>query len=301
MGKVSQFIKSRSFQGVLGMILGAVIYSAGVVFILDLGNFYAGGITGISQIIQTIFSKGALHLFPGFKSIFVAVMNVPLFLIGWRGVSKRFAVLSLLAVIIQTVTMALFELLQDYGFNPLQELQSDKLTLAILGGLVLGLGNGICLKSGASTGGMDIINQFLSFKKKTSFTKISFSIDFCIIVTGGLVGDIKVAIYTIVRLICSILVMDKVYTIYKYVKLSIVTEEKNRMRDALVNKFVHGLTIYAATGGYSNTPKYVFETVILTYEIADYRDIVHQIDPNCFVTYTAIKSIDGHYTRKTIS
>ena len=299
---IVNFFKKRDVSVVLGMLVGTLIYCLAVVWILDLGSFYAGGVTGISQIIETIVVRITGKPILGFKSFFIAILNVPLFLIGYKGVSKRFAILSVGSIAMQTIFIALLEYLKtEFGVNPFVALVNDKLLLSVLGGLLTGLGCGIALRVGSSTGGMDIISQYVSFKKNISFAKFSLSVDLAIIIVSGFVGTVETAIYTIIRLIVGILVLDKVHTIYKYMKVSIIREEKDRMREELIARFNHGITIYSAVGGYTNKTKYVLETVVSSYEAEEYKNIAMQIDPHCFITYTGIKQIYGLFNRNAIT
>lgn len=306
MSKLKGFIKSKDCYLWMMMIVGTIIYCFGIVFLLDLGEFYAGGITGIAQLITAIMKKFFDVEFAGFKSIFVGLLNFPLFVIAWRGVSKRFAVTSLSSVLLQMLFIYLFELLFKAGFNPFQAFGLSKdpgsmLCLSILGGMITGAGCAIALKGGSSTGGMDVVSQYLSLTKQMSFAKVTFSIDFCIILTAALVGSVDIAVYTIIRMIISILTLDKIYTAYKYTKIVIITEEKQRMRDAIVSHMNHGLTIYQATGGFSNKPKYVIEMIVWSFETADCLRLVKEIDPNSFVSTLGVKRVNGPFNVNVIA
>ena len=298
-------MKNKDVQLWAGMIIGSVIYSFGIVFVLNLGEFYAGGVTGIAQIVAT--AVGKIPNMPdltGVTSTVIILVNFPLFLIGWRGVSKRFAIASIGSVVLQALVIWLFEEAQRLGFDPLKDIAAngDILTLSILGGLITGAGCGICLKYGSSSGGMDIVSQYVSLKKKISFSKFTLIIDF-IIIAGSIVvtGKIETAVYTIIRMIISVLVLDKIHTIYKNMKISIVTDNKDEMRDALVSQINHALTIYEAEGGYSKKKKYVIESVISSYESFEVSRIARQVDPKCFVTYTSIKKIEGLFNHNVIA
>jgi uncharacterized membrane-anchored protein YitT (DUF2179 family) len=119
MKSIVNFFKKRDVSVVLGMLVGTLIYCLAVVWILDLGSFYAGGVTGISQIIETIVIRITGKPILGFKSFFIAILNVPLFLIGYKGVSKRFAILSVGSIAMQTIFIALLEYLKtEFGINP---------------------------------------------------------------------------------------------------------------------------------------------------------------------------------------
>lgn len=293
--------KKRIITASLGMFVGTTIYCFGVVFILRLGSFYASGVTGIAQllseILDSVFEMDLSYL----MSVFIGLFNIPLFIIGWNGVSKKFAILSLVSVGLQVILNTIFQYIYNKYGSPFVDLGDNRLLLAILGGLVNGVGMGIALRCGSSTGGMDIVSQYLSFKKKTPFTKISFTINFVIIFVSGIFNGIETAAYTIVNLIICVLVLDKIHTIYKFMKISIITEEKGRMREELVKKFNHGVTIYPVIGGYSNSPKFVLESIVSSYEINDYRDIAKMVDQHCFISYTNIKGVDGNFNQNTIA
>lgn len=297
MKKIKNFLHNRLFVSATGMIFGSIIYCFSVVFILDKGEFYAGGITGISQIL----ANGILGQ-PMLKSVFVAVFNIPLFIIGWRSVSKRFAILSLASVGLQVALIALFQLFADKGFDPLKDIGDNKMILAVVGGMLCGAGCGIPLRCGSSTGGMDIVSQSFSIKTGIPFTIISGSVDAVIIIGGAIIGgSVSVGIYTIIRLIVHVITLDKIHTIYKYQKVSIITEQLEEIKAALIARFPHGITIFEATGAYTNTQKWVLESVVLTYELEEYRGIVKKIDPHAFVYHSSVKDIMGKFVRKAIS
>lgn len=296
----------RIILSALGMVIGTVIYCFGIVFVLDMCTFYAGGVTGIAQIFANIFKQ------PYLKSVIIGAVNLPLFILGWKGVSKRFAVLSLCSIFLQVGITALFDYLKLQGFNPFHDLAtyypadssnvSNPLVFALFGGALTGLGCGIPLRFGSSTGGMDIVSQKFSLSTKIPFSAISGIIDGTIIVIGALIAkDISVAVYTIIRLVIHIIVLDKVHTVYKYQKISIVTTRKEEIKEALIKNFVHGITIYETMGGYSGEKKWDFETVVLTHEIEEYRKIVKSVDPTAFMSFTAVKSIDGKFVKKVVS
>lgn len=297
MGKITKYVLSKDFLVVFGTIFGTLLYCAGIVFILDLGKFYAGGISGIAQLIDNLTGNKV----EGLKSIIIAIMNLPLLLMAWRGVSRKFAILSVVSVILQIVFVYIFELMYKNGFRPFDKMKDDVLSLAILGGLILGAGEGVSLRYGSSTGGLDIISQYLAINKQVSFAKFSLMVDLTIIIVAGITQDITVAAYTCIRLIITVLVLDKLHTAYKFGKVSIITDEKQRMRELLLSRFKHGITIYQAMGAYSNKPRYVLDSIIYTFEAEEYIKLARSIDPNCFISYSSIKSVSGSFNINVIA
>ncbi|MFA5543845.1 MAG: YitT family protein [Bacilli bacterium] len=297
--KILNYLKNRQISMVINMLVGTIIYSIAVVFILDLGEFYAGGVTGFSQLLTRVLGGFDIHIS---KSIFVALFNAPLFIISWKGVSKRFAVLSVISVGLQVILLFVFEKIRMAGFSPFIELADEKLLLAIVGGLLTGVGCGVVLRGGSSSGGLDIISQYVSLNKNISFAKFSLSVDLVIITAGGLVaGNIAVAIFTITRMLVHIITLDKIHTIYRYIRISIVTTEKDKIRPELVSRFHHGVTIYQVVGGFTNQEKWVLEAVVSSYEVAEYRLLASSLDPKCFITTSRIESVFGNFKRKTIT
>jgi uncharacterized membrane-anchored protein YitT (DUF2179 family) len=271
-----------------------------------LGQFYAGGVTGFSQLLSNFLALFDIRIS---KSIFIALLNIPLFIIGWRGVSKRFAILSVCSVALQAALIAVLEHFASIGFNPFQKVFLENgemspgtyLTLAVLGGLVTGIGSGISLRSGASTGGMDIVSQYFSFKKSIPFTTFSLAADGTIIILSAFVGNLRTAVYTIIRLIITLLVLDKIHTIYKYMRVEIITAKGEEMRSALLANFNHGVTIYRAVGGYTGQERTVLESVVSSFEAEEYKNLALKIDRNAFITFTAIKQVYGLFHRNVIT
>ena len=301
---INKLRKNRLFISTSGMIIGTIIYCFALVFVLDFGRFYAGGVTGIAQIFANIFSQ------PYLKSVLIGVVNVPLFVIGWRSVSKRFAILSAISIVLQVILTAFFDFVKANGFNPFNTMAvfdgvgtlTNTLVFALLGGAMTGLGCAITLRAGASTGGMDIVSQRVSLHSNIPFANISGSIDVAIICAGAIIAqDISVAVYTIIRLVIHVIVLDKVYTIYKYQKIQIITKKKEEMQVALLKNFAHGLTIYQAIGGYTEEVKWSIETIVLTYEVEEYQKMIKEVDPHAFLCFNSVKGIHGNFNKKVIS
>lgn len=305
----NRFLRQKDINLVLGTIIGSIIYSFSVVFVVDLGSFYTSGVTGISQIITSLLGRLLDRDLIGVTSILIAVINIPLFLIAWRGVSKRFAIISLVSVGLQVVLVALFEFLFSKGFNPFKAFTPVEgennvgrmLALAITGGLLTGVGEGACLKFGGSTGGMDVVSQYVSLTRHKSFAAVSLSVDLVIISLSMIIGSVEIGVYTIIRMIISIIVLDKIYTAYHYSKVVIVTEERQRMKDALITRFNHGVTIYQAVGAYTNKPKYVMESIVWAFEAVEYIKVAKSVDPACFVSTVGVKRVAGHFNVNVIA
>lgn len=322
-------------KATIWVIIGTIIYSFGVVWILQLGGFFSGGVTGLSQLIVGLIEKfGGSKEIRGYLGIFVGIINIPLLIFGWRGISKHFAVLTLISIIIQTILMSVLSkftvspfiyLIRDgngigegivdifaketfdisrnameleEGFR--QSMSSGvRLLLAIIGGLITGLGAGLCLKGGGSTGGTDIISNYLVMKKRTPFTKFQFGIDITIICASSLIS-VENVLYTLVRLIIYVKVLQTIYQTYQTIRIEIITDKAEEIKNSLLKRFYHSMTIYNAIGGYTNTDKKVIEIYAMNFETPEYIRIINTIDPKAFVIITKVKMIRGNYVQRTV-
>ena len=359
----------KKIKAYIGVILGTIIYSVGVVWILRLGGFFSGGATGASQLIVGLFEKfnpGAdiTKFMSNNLGTFILLINIPLFLLGWRGVSKHFVILTAVSIILQTVIMNLLSMytispfvllvqdgaiqglvngynettLETYGvtreimeflkvdstdlidiirsghFNIYKsdlafEAQSffsahmstgTRLLLAVIGGFVCGLGAAICLKSGGSTGGMDIVANYLQVKKQLPFTKIQSTVD-TVIILSSVIVSVENVLFTLVRLVVYMTTIDRVYKTYKTNRIEIVTSKPEELRVALLTYLGHGLTIYQCVGGFTNSQKATIVVYASSFETPLYVEAVKEVDPKAFISVTKTLMIKGNYVQKTIN
>lgn len=300
---VKEITDKKTTKGIVYVVLGSIIYTMSVVWFFNLGNFYGGGVTGVAQIIVNFGKMFGVKFSLG---ILVFLINVPLFLIGFRKVSKKFAVLTIISIIVQTLATIVLE---NINFNPFSEpeIANNRLLLAIIGGAVAGYGASLCLKCGGSSGGVDVISNMCMMKKNTSFTKYIFLVDFVIIALAGfnykdgdLTYTLSSGVYTLVRLVVYTIALDTFYTTYRPIKLQIITTECEKMRELMLQKIYHGITIYKAVGAYTLNEKHVLEIYASTYEVNDYIAIAQHVDPKAFITACPVTTVKGNYVKKTI-
>ena len=152
------------------MIIGVFLYVLAMNMFISPANLYTGGVTGIAQLIIA-FASSAFGIQLSLGGL-IFLLNVPLLYLAWRSIGKRFAVLSILTVVLQSIILELV---------PMGKFSDDILLNAVFGGVLIGVGVGMILKIGASTGGTDIVSQYISMKFNGSFGKYSFGINAVII------------------------------------------------------------------------------------------------------------------------
>lgn len=277
-------------------ILGAVIYSIGITTFIMPAGLYTGGFTGLAQLISDIVSiitKG--HFVPSVSFLWL-IINIPVFVIGYRHVGRRFTFLSILAVIVGSLAMEYIPPI-DLGATPDK---IDYLLFSIMGGFLSGLGIGLTLRVGASTGGMDIISQYFSLKNDKSVGHYSLILNACLIIISGLMNDWITALYTIINIFISTLIIDKIHTRHNKLTLMIVTDKHEEVIKALRAQLIRGITVLSATGAYSNQEKKVLLMVITSYELYTVIGTIYEIDPSAFTDVMKSQHVYGNFVKQKL-
>lgn len=274
------------------VILSSVIYSFGIIWFLEPANLYAGGINGLAQLVSRII--GIATGKPLNIGFLIFVMNVPILIVAWRMVSKKFAMYSLLSIVVQSIFTS--GIIPDVDFN------LDLLSLALLGGLVTGFGGALALRYGTSTGGIDMIAQALAFKKNVTIGSSTLIFNVLVaIVGGGIVqGDWIITLYTFIRIILTSIVTDKVHTAYNYLSLNIITVSGYEIASVLMQELHRGCTLFKGEGAYTHSNKQDIYSVVSSYEVDRVIKICKSIDPNVFVVISPVKRLFGNFKRKSI-
>lgn len=316
MKKVKKFISSPKykesikpeFTRVLAVIVFTFIYGFGVKWFLEASSIplFTGGIPGVAQVLRDIFFKGStpeiIKNGDMFMSVFIIIVNIPILLLGWFGVSKKFTIYSLISVLIQSAVIGFIPQI-PLGLNG----PEHALLASVLGGLLIGVGIGGALKYGTSTGGFDIIAQYWSLKKGHSVGFISMALNVIIAAAGALVATqplISAGVifsYTVIRIIVTTVATDKVHTSYQFLSIEIITENPKEMIDTILHSLGRGVTLSKVEGAYSTHEKTLIMCVISSYELQQMTDIINAIDNHAFVIAKPVKGVIGNFTKKRIA
>ena len=296
---------------ILMVTVSTIIYCLGVMWFLNPASLLAGGVTGAAQLISTgskKFFNIDLNL-----GILVFVLNVPILLYGWKNVSKRFVICSVISIGLQTILMSGIIPYADFGINTgLNQItgetiegigeEMDLLLLAIMGGFVAGAGSALALRFGTSTGGFDILAQAISFKKNVSIGYMSLFFNVLIAILGAfLFNSPAVAIYTIIRIIVQSLVTDKIHTSYNYLRVEIITTNPEAIASQIFQDLARGVTTMKAEGAYTHSEKTMLETIVSRYEVSKAIEDAKMHDPHAFISVSPVKFVVGNFKRKTIA
>lgn len=290
-----KLVLEESFH-VFIVLASAIVYSLGVMWFLTPARLYAAGVTGLGQIIQQIIFMCSKFEIP--LGVLTFIFNIPLFVYGWKKVSIRFAIYSLLSVIVQSIFMMGWIPTYTFGINALD----NQLLFALIGGLITGLANGIALRFGTSTGGLDIVAQALSIGKGISIGTFTMVFNCLIALVGGgiLSNAWEISMYTFIRIIISSLVIDKIHTAYNYVRLDIISQNVTEIADRIMQELHRGVTLMSVEGAYTHAQKKDAFVILTSYELARAKKICVETDPKVFIIIAPAKGTVGRFARKTI-
>ncbi|MDT2739923.1 YitT family protein [Enterococcus canintestini] len=255
------------------ILIYAFLYSLALNIFWQPGNIYAGGLTGIAQILATIFSSRHIAL-P--ISIIYYLLNVPMFILAWFKINRKFVLYTIICV-----TVASFAI----HIVPSTTLTTDPIICAIFGGAINGFSLGLALKYGLSTGGMDALIITIRQITGRSIGVISIILNGIIVLIAGYLFGWPYAFYSVLSIFVSGKVTDLVYVKHKKVQVTIITQKPNEVIPALQKKLSRGITIIPhALGAYNQETQTILILVITTYEMEILDQIMKEVDNRAFVS-----------------
>ena len=273
------------------IVVGSFIFALGINLFVVPMQLYSSGVLGIAQIIRTLVESVIGKTTLDISGIINFLMNIPLFMLAYRTISKRFFVRTLLSVISQTVFLT-------FIMNPTTPLVDDILTNCIIGGIVTGFGIGLTLRCSGSGGGLDILGVYFT-KKLSHFSvgKLSLGINLVIYMICAFLFHIEIAIYSAIYTTCFTLVLDKTH--YQNINVTCVIFTKHlEIQDKVLLEMGRGMTFWQGKGAYTKDDTYVMVTVISKYEVNHLKHILKEIDPQAFTLFFEGMSVDGHFEKR---
>ena len=278
---------NRAYALLWNLILiagGGLLLAIGIKSIAIPHGFITGGFSGLSLLIYYIFGG----LSPG---IWYLVLNIPLFIIGWIWLSRRFVFYSLFGMLV--VTFAL-----DWiSFQiPIQ----DPLLAALAAGSIIGAGAGIYLHSLGSAGGSDIIAIILNQKLNVQIGRFFFFFNLVLFSLSFHTLEIDLILYSLVLTFIVSQVTDYFLSVFNQRKMVlIISEMSDGIADAILNKLGRGATFLKGQGAYSGKDKKVVMTVVNNYQLKRLEAVVFGIDTSAFfITENTFSVLGSGFSRR---
>lgn len=280
----------------LATFTSAALYATSIRFFVqnESAKLVTGGVSGISLIISRFVSQDAEVQLQLYTIIYV-VLNIPIFLLGFFYVGKRFSIFSFVNVILASVLIRNYPtFISDFFINSFTDM--DPLAIALFAGLFSGLASGIALLGNTSGGGTDVIAVYFGLRKGIQIGRYVMGLNGAILLTGAIIsGQWLEMLYSVVYLYITSSVIDQMHVRNKKELLHIVTAKGDEVAQALINCSRHGVTIVPAKGAFTKRDKTILYMVVSVFELKKFLQVIHQVDPESFTMTSSIDNVYGKF------
>jgi len=283
-----KFLKEIKIKNILMLTLAGMINAIGITIFLSPVNLYDSGISGTSMLLSQV-TPPWLSL-----SLFLIILNVPLFIYGLKKQGPLFTIYATYTVAIYSLTAWLITDILPIDVSIASPLAgTDLLLCALFGGVISGVGSGLAIRYGGAMDGIEVMAVI--FAKRLSITVGTFVMIYNVIlyvVCGFVIGSWILPLYSIVTYMAALKTVDFIVEGFDREKCAIiVTEKPDEICSTLSETFESGLTKVEATGGYSNAPKTMVYFVVNRFQVPRMKDIVHEIDPAAYIMISEVADV----------
>lgn len=281
-----KFKEIISYKDILGILLGAFIVSVAIHMVLVPVHMLTGGVSGIAIILNFLTGVDIW--------IWYMVLNIPIFIVGYKFISKRFALYSLLGMLALSFFLGISKNWQlDLGL-------SNLLLAAILGGVVNGLGVGITLRSKGSTGGLDIIGVIISHFWGYNFGNIVFYVNLVTLAVFLMTANLELTLFSAISFFISGKVVDNVQLGANISKSTlIISTQCQDIAAEILGNLHRGCTYLEGRGAYTGEGRDILLVIVSRMQLPRLKEIVFQIDPGAFITISEAIEVYGQGFRKS--
>ena len=279
-------LKNLRFKNFIMLLLAGTVNALGVTIFIAPVNLYDSGISGTSIFLSQIT--------PLTLSVFLLILNIPLFLFGLKKQGLAFTVYSVFTVIVYSVVAWLINDILPIDVSIASPLAGQDLLLcALFGGIVSGIGSGLTIRYGGAIDGVEVLA--VVFAKKLIITVGTFVMIYNVllyIACGIFNEDWILPLYSIVTYMAGLKTVDFIVEgIDRSKAVIIVTDKADEINQAIIDEFECGTTKIAAKGGYTNSDKSFIYFVVNRFQISKLRNIVYTVDSKAFVTISEVADV----------
>jgi uncharacterized membrane-anchored protein YitT (DUF2179 family) len=264
----------------IGIFVASVVLGFAFNLFLLPHEVLTGGVTGLAMVFGLLTPVNA--------GIWIFVLNIPIFILGWLGLGKTFIGNSVFSVMVTSVAML---------YIPVVQVTDDALLSSVFGGVIAGAAIGFIIRFYGSTGGFDVIGLILTKKRDVPLGALIFALNSVVVFISGFVFAWDLALYTMASIYITGLVIDRIHTRHIKLSLVVVTSHKDELKNAMLENLYRGITVIDGEGAYSKGKLQVLYTVISRYELAIIKPIIKEVDPNAFVSINETMEVLGNFRR----
>ena len=288
MTQILNEIKKLSWKNFLILMIAGGINAFGVTMFLAPVKLYDSGISGTSMLLSQI-TPEYLSL-----SLFLLILNIPLFVLGLKKQGITFTIYSIFAVLMYSMGSWMITDVLPVDVSMVSPLAgTDLLLCALFGGIISGCGSGLTIRYGGAIDGIEVMAVI--FAKKLNITVGTFVMIYNVIlyiICGFVIQSWILPLYSIVTYMAALKTVDFIVEGFDRSKaVIIITDKPQEINDALLAAFECGTTKINAIGGYSNAEKTIIYFVVNRFQISKMREIICNIDAKAFVTITEVADV----------
>ena len=288
-------LKKIRFSNLLMLTIAGIVNAFGVTLFLTPVRLYDSGISGTSmllnQITPEIFSL----------SLFLLILNIPLFLFGLKKQGLLFTVYAIYTVAIYSLFAWLITDIFPIDVSISSPLAgTDLLLCALFGGVISGIGSGLAIRYGGAMDGVEVMAVI--FAKRLGITVGTFVMAYNVllyVICGFILKSWILPLYSIVTYAAALKTVDFIVEGLDRAKCAIIiTEMPDEISKALSETFGSGTTHLEAKGGYSNRDKAMIYFIVNRYQVIRMRDLIHDIDPSAYITISEVADVFSSNNKK---
>lgn len=273
----------------LYILIGIASAAFGLKGFLLPSNFIDGGVTGISLIVSAVSSIPL--------GVLIFAINLPFIVLGYFAITRRFAIKSIVAIAVLSLTIHIFHF---------EAITNDKILVAAFGGFFLGLGIGMAIRGGAIIDGTEVLAIYLSRRTPLTVGNIILIFNLIIFLTAAYVLSAEVALYAILTYFAASRTVDFVIDgLEEYMAVTIISHRHEEVRKAIVNTMKKGCTLFKGQSGYTLSPNgeslqdiTIVYTVVTRLEFARLKTEIEKVDKKAFVVLSTVKDTVGGITKQ---
>lgn len=260
--------RSKYILEVIGIAVGAILAAYGIQGFIVNSGLSGGGVGGIALLLFYTFNLP--------MGIVTFILNIPLFILGWKEIDKHFVFKTIWGLVIFSFFLDLF--------NGVKPLNFDDIFLgALYGGVISGISSAVVFHFGGSLGGTDIVSKVIQQKYGVPMGTSALAINGVIILISWAVLGSKAALYTLVMLFVYGRVLDLIQSGVPAKSITIISDRSEELVSRIMGDLGRGATFLHGRGAYSCEPKDVIICVVSLPEIGRLKRAVREIDPHAFI------------------
>jgi len=276
-----------SWKSSMYMALGVISATIGLKAFLLSNNFLDGGAMGVSLLINILTDIDL--------SVLIIIINLPFIIIDYRQISWQFAIRSTISIILLSVLV---------HFVELPSITSDKLLIAIFGGVFLGAGIGFSIRGGTVIDGTEVMAIYVSRRGGITVGNFIAIFNVALFIIAAFLINVETAMYSMLTYVAASKLVDFIINgIEEYIGITIVSPQNAEIRHMITDQLHRGVTVYRAAGGYQSAHeenRKVLFCVVTRLEVTKMLTEIEKIDPHAFVVQHSIREIKGGVLKKHV-